>query len=171
MAKDFAAEQQFAASPEEVFAMLSDPDYLTVLLERTGGRDVTVSSEPTADGGAELGLGRLLPAKVPSFAKPFLGETIEVDERHTWGPADDDGAREGTFTATFGGAPASVQGTLRLEPDGEGGTRRVIQGKAKASVPLVGGKVEDLVRDQLMRLVRKEQEVAGHWLEGHHDGQ
>jgi uncharacterized protein YndB with AHSA1/START domain len=165
MAREFSAEQSFAAPCEQVFAMLSDPAYLAWLCSHTGGHDVHVSSDPTDDGGAVLVLNRTLPAKVPSFAKPFLGETIEVDERHTWGPPAQDGSRDGTFTATFGGAPASVAGTMRLEPSGDG-VRRLISGEAKASVPLVGGKVEELVRDQLMRLVNKEQQVGSDWLAG-----
>jgi hypothetical protein len=165
MAREFSAEQDFAAGCAEVFAMLSDPAYLARLCEQTGGHDVHVSSDPTDDGGAALVLARTLPAKVPSFAKPFLGETIQVEEKHTWGPAADDGSRDGSFSASFGGAPASVAGLLRLEPDG-GGSRRVVRGEAKASVPLVGGKVEELVRDQLMRLVNKEQQVGSDWLAG-----
>jgi len=165
MPREFTAEQHFATDPVTAFTMLCDPAYITRKLTESGGHDLVVESDPTPEGGAELRLCRTMPAQVPSYAKSLIGDTITADEHHSWGPAQADGSRAGTFTASFPGAPVAVAGTMRLQPDDDG-TGYLVQGSVKASVPLVGGKIEDLVKEQLARFMRKEQQVADSWLAG-----
>jgi hypothetical protein len=60
----------------------------------------------------------------------------------------------------------SVDGTLTLRADGQGSALDVVI-HSKSSVPLVGGKLEQVVGDQFMRALRKEQEIAPHWFADH----
>jgi hypothetical protein len=56
----------------------------------------------------------------------------------------------------------SVDGTLELRADGVGSVLDVVI-HSKANVPLVGGKLEQVVGDQFMRALRKEQQIAPRW--------
>ena len=92
----------------------------------------------------------------------MVGDSIRIAETHVWGP-DADGAREGTFEATFGTVPVTVRGRLRLVADGAGAIA-TLEGQIKATVPLVGRKIEQLVHDQVAAALVIEQELGTSWL-------
>jgi hypothetical protein len=118
-----------------------------------------VSVTPSDHGGATVVSRRSLPAEVPSYAKALVGDTITLAETRVLGPAAADGSREGTISIDFGGAPASVAGTLRLAASGAGTGIDVVL-SIKASVPFVGGKIEKLVAEQIQAALDREQAVA-----------
>ena len=158
MATSLTCRLPIPADPHAAFLLLSDPDYVREVAQRTGGRDVEVSIEPSDDGGAVIRSHRVLPARLPSYAKALVGETVTIHETRVFGPAAEDGTRDGTIEVTFGGAPAHVTGTMRLEGDGTSNVEVVMQ--VKASVPLVGGKVERLCADQIDASITRESVVA-----------
>lgn len=158
MATSLTCRLPIPADPHAAFLLLSDPDYVREVAQRTGGRDVEVSIEPSDDGGAVIRSHRVLPARLPSYAKALVGETVTIHETRVFGPAAEDGTRDGTIEVTFGGAPAHVTGTMRLEGDGTSNVEVVMQ--VKASVPLVGGKVERLCADQIDASITREAVVA-----------
>ncbi len=80
----------------------------------------------------------------------------------TWTAAATDGSRTAELTVSFGSSPVAVHGTMRLDPT-DSGAQIVIDATAKSSVPFIGGKVENLTRDQTLRAIAKEEEFAGTW--------
>ena len=120
--------------------------------------DSRLVSRDVGDGGAvTLVVSRKLPDGVPGFLTKFLPADGRVVQTDTWGPAVD-GVRSGTWVAATPGSPADVRGTMRLEP-ATGGCTYVIEGTAKVSIPLVGGKAEKLVIQMTEKLTAKEVEV------------
>jgi hypothetical protein len=161
MAKRYHGTMHFEQAPDVVFAAQTDAAYVAWKHEHMAAFDV--SAEAAEDGsGWTVSSSRKLPAQIPSAARRFVGEHIQVDEVHQWGHADVDGTRHGTVTASFGGAPMSVDGTLLLRPEGMGSVLEVVI-HSRAAVPLVGGKLEAVVGEQFMRALRKEQEIAPEW--------
>jgi len=154
--------QAFPADPTTVLAMLADPDYIVLRGERTGATSVSASVEPAADGGLEITVERVLPADVPSYAKSMIGDAITVTETYHWNAPAADGSTTGTMDARFS-APITCSATMTLRPDGDG-TAVVTTGEFKASIPFVGGKIEDLARKQIERYLHKEQAIAAEWL-------
>ena len=80
-------------------------------------------------------------------------------QNESWGPPDADGrlhAAPGRSTSP--GAPAKLGGTSTLEPSGDGSVQ-VIQGTAKVSVPIIGGKAEQFIVDMTQKLMAKEAEL------------
>jgi len=163
MAKRFAGEIHFDHAPDVVFAAQCDPHYVVWKHEHMAAFDVSATTE---EDGAHVVISssRKLPAEIPAAARRFVGDAITVDEVHTWSHPDVDGTRHGKVAATFGSAPMEVYGTLELVPDGEGSQIKVVI-HAKAHVPLVGGKLEQVVGDQFMRALRKEGEIAPRWFD------
>ncbi len=168
MATSFEVEMTFGSSADEVFAMFCDPKYLELRCSETGGSDIEVSSVVDAEGGAVLTMKRSVPAEVPSFAKSFVGDTIEIDETHTWSPPTADGSREAAITCSFGGLPVGFSGKATLADSGDASaddrTTFHLEAAVKAAIPLMGGKIEGVVRDQTMRATGKENKVARGWL-------
>lgn len=161
MAKRYHGTMHFDVAPDVVFAAQSDPRYVIWKHEHMAAFDVSASVRE--DGSSlEISSSRKLPAEIPSAARRFVGDAITVEEVHTWSHPDVDGTRHGTVRATFGGAPMAVDGTLELRADGPGSVLDVVI-HSRSSVPLVGGKLEQVVGDQFMRALRKEQQIAPQW--------
>ncbi|MFZ1670432.1 MAG: DUF2505 domain-containing protein [Candidatus Nanopelagicales bacterium] len=164
MSKKISAQMTYNGSDvDTVFAMLTDPNYVTAKNEGTGGKNVAVEVVPEGRDGVKIVVSRVLPAQIPGFAKKFVGETIDTTETDNWGAANSDDSRDGLISVDFGSAPIAINGTLRLESSGTGTVLKV-DVEVKSGVPLVGGKLEGVAADQFQRAVNKEQEIGLEWL-------
>ncbi|MFW6091996.1 MAG: DUF2505 domain-containing protein [Actinomycetota bacterium] len=159
---DLRTQLHFDADPAAVFAMLTDEDYIArkVRAANAIGHDVTVTR--TGDE-VTIRLLRRMPPDVPDFLRRFVGETIDLDQTDMWRAAASDGTRHGTIAIDMVGKPVTLRGTMRLERDGEA-TVTTVDATIKASVPLVGGKIEHALRDGLLVAARREEEVGRAWL-------
>jgi hypothetical protein len=120
--------------------------------------DSTLVSRDVRDGGAvTLVVARNLPDGIPGFLTKFLPASGKVTQTDTWGAASG-GVRSGTWKADTPGSPAKVEGTMRLEPT-PSGCVYVVEGTAKVSIPLVGGKAEGIVVGLTEKLTAKEADV------------
>lgn len=162
MATKFHYEQTYAADAPTVWAMLSDPAFITAKCDRTGSTHTTVDVTEDGSGGFTLTSTRVLPANLPSVAKPFVGDTLTVTEVQVWTAAAPDGSRTATTTVDFG-APMAFSATMSLRPSADGATV-VTDGEFKASVPFVGGKIEGVAVSETNRYLEKEQLVGNEWL-------
>lgn len=166
MATEFDGTMRFPTKPDAAFEMMTDPEYVKWKHSRMAAFDVTVEVRQEGDS-VVVRTSRKLPAKIPAAAKSLVGDAIQIDEVHKWGPAKANGARVAEVTATFGGAPMFVNGSMHLNPEASGSvvTTRIV---AKASVPLIGGKLEAVAGEQFLRALNKEEGIAPEWLaEGH----
>lgn len=163
MPTPITARQTFPATPDRVRAMLLDPAYAQMRAERTGA--LSVEANVRNEGGQDvLAIERVIPAEVPDFARAFVGETLTVKETHAWGALDGTSC-EGTIAVTFS-APVGVKGTMRLFAEGDA-TIVELDGSIAASIPFMGGKVEEMVKGEMDRYLRKEPELGAEWLAGH----
>ncbi len=135
--------EQLDGSPEDVYAVLTDPAFQEEVCEATtagDGHSVEVTPRTT---GARVRTERDLPSDgLPDVARSFVGEKLTVVEVHEWSAPLPDGSRESALDMHVKGAPLTLKGTLRLEPDGEG-TVEVLDAELKANVPFIGGKIEN----------------------------
>ena len=97
---------------------------------------------------------------VPAFARKMVGDTLTVVQREQWDPTS------ATVEITVPGKPGGATGTFALiEFDGST-TQRVIL-DVTAKVPLVGGKLEAMIRDLLLKALAKEAQAGQEWLQRH----
>ena len=154
----FSHELTYDAPPEEVYAMLADPSFRerVSLAREVVSFDVTLT--PT-DSGFTLVNDQIQPtAGLPSFAKKFAGETTKAIQREEWSDHS-----EGALTIETPGKPTSMTGTITLSPSGTGTVERV-ELEIKAKVPLIGGKLESLMADQIREGMDIEHQVGQAWL-------
>ena len=156
---------QYAATPEDVFTMMRDPDFQAAKVEATHPlshtESVTAKGEQT-----EIVTSRVMPTDgFPDFAKSMIGAKIRVTETIVWSGASADGSRTGTLTIGIGDAPLRLDGTMRLGPSSVG-TRVDVDGELKARIPLLGGKIEKAAADPVRTAIVKEHEVGQKWLAG-----
>ena len=146
------------APVERVFEVLTSPEWTQAKAARFHDGSTVVRHEQGAGGAVVLAVSRELPAGAPGFVQKLLpkdGRVLQTDE---WAPDDGSGSRSGTWRVEIPGTPARLGGTMRLEL-GATGTAYVLEGTAKVSVPLVGGRVEAYVADMAVRLAAKEGEL------------
>lgn len=154
----------FPAAADVVFDMMTDEQYVRLKAEAMGALEHDVEVAVGADGRAMIRLQRTLPAIVPEFVRPFVGETIEVVQTEHWDPARPDGSRRGRLTAQISNAPVRLNGNLSLDPNGRSGSVHRVDADVKAKVPFVGGKIEKAIGDVILMAARKEEQVGGQWL-------
>ena len=109
-----------AATPERVFAMLSDEGFQDRKAEATGALSHSVSITTRGDHTVIVSKRAMPTDKLPDFVKSFVGKELHLTETSDWGPAAVDGSRKGRLTVTVGGAPITLDATLSLAASGEG---------------------------------------------------
>jgi hypothetical protein len=155
----------YPASPDDVFAMLTDERFQARKCEEVGSlsHDVAVSQ---AGGATRVVTKRDLPTQdLPDFAKSLIGPRLTITETYEWAAANGDGSRTGDLTVELGGAPVTLRAKLGLAPSGAG-TRMSLDGDLKASVPLIGGKIEKSAAPAIIDGIRSEGGVGRSWLAG-----
>jgi hypothetical protein len=155
---DLRTELRFDTDPVTVFAMFTDEAYLARKADATGavtrlGDHVTVR------------LLRVMPPDVPDVLRRLVGETIDLDQTDVWEPASSDGARTGSIRIVMGGAPVNLTGGMTLIGTTTG-TSAIVAAKVKASIPLVGARIEKAVHDAVVHAARVEERVGRAWLAG-----
>lgn len=160
-----SATLDYAATPHQVFAMLSDEDFQNRKCEATGAVSHSVSISMQGDRTIIVSSRDLPTDTFPDFVKGLVGATLAVTETQDWGPPGSDGARLGALTVDIAGAPIDLAGSLLLEPGGKGSVESV-EGDLKARIPLLGGKIEKAAAPAIESAIRVEREVAEAWLEG-----
>ena len=156
----FSHELHYDAAPEDVYTMLADPAFRerVSLAREVVSFDVTLT--PTGTGFTLVNDQVQPTAGLPGFAKKFAGETTRAIQREEW--KDHSG---GYLVIETPGKPASMTGTITLSPSG-GGTVERVELEIKAKVPLIGGKLESLMADQVREGMDIEQQVGAAWLRG-----
>ena len=96
---------------------------------------------------------------VPGFAKKFVGDSTRAIKTVRWT------GDKATFVVETPGKPTSLSGTAALASSG-GSTTLRYDLDVKASVPLVGGKLEKLVADLTVEGFTKEEAAGVAWLAG-----
>ncbi|GAA2407500.1 DUF2505 domain-containing protein [Mycolicibacterium llatzerense] len=114
-----------------------------------GGTDITTTQTMRAAG---------LPGVVTQF---HLGDLSLVREEH-WGPLTD-GRAVGTVRSRVPGAPATITGSGVLSPTA-GGARLEFSALVEVRIPLVGGKLEAMLGQQLRYLIELEQKFTTDWI-------
>lgn len=146
---------RYAASVDEVRAMLTDPAFRQRVAAAQDARSADVSVE-----GETVVLDLVTPnSGIPGFARKFAGETTRSITTETW--AGD----EASFRVETPGKPTSISGTRRLVAEGDA-TLDVFEAEVTAKVPLIGGKIENLMAAQFRDGTAKEHAVGVAWLAG-----
>jgi hypothetical protein len=152
-------ELAYDAPPADVLAMLSDPLFWDKVADATGALSstATVGTEgPTTHIVIDQ---EQAVSGVPSFAKKFVGDSTRAITTQVWN------GTEASFKVETPGKPTSISGSATVAEHGAGSTL-TYDLDVKASVPLVGGKLEKLVAELTTAGFDKEQAVGAAWLAG-----
>ncbi len=162
MAKTIRYEMTYDAPVATVAAMLGDPAFREEVCRAQGARKVEVSVAAGADGpgGAkDVRIDQWLPtAGVPSFARRVVGEETNIVQEERWRDAT-----RADLTVAIPGRPGEMGGTAVLAAAGAGSVQTV-ELTVAVKVPLVGGRLEQLIADLLLKALRTEHRVGRAYL-------
>jgi Protein of unknown function (DUF2505) len=151
----------FRRPAADVFAAFVDETYLRDRLAVLGGKDAALEAFDKRDGTTSYQLRQGVPAEhLPSVARGLLGGDLVITRAEAWTEA----GYTGTAEVTMHGVPGRLDGTITLADDG-GGTKLTLMGQVKVSIPLMGGKIEAVIVEQVAALLDKETEFTDAWLD------
>ena len=173
---DLQTQYQFDAGVDAVFAMFTDAEYQRQKLVDAGHANVEVlECGPTDDGKSiRIVSRRTVAVEVPGVLKRVLPATNTVTQTDEWDAEPEGSTRAGTWKVDIRGVPIHLSGTMHLEAGTSAKTGKPVKtksiesidGQVKASLPLVGGKLEKLAYGNFMDATAQEQDFSNRWLAG-----
>ena len=158
MSRRLKHELTYDAPLAAVAAMLADPAFREEVCERQHVLRQTITVTP-AGAGKEIVIDQVQAADgIPSFAKKFVGDEINIVQKEIWTDAE-----RGDVYVTIPGKPGDMKGTVRLD-ESDGRTTETISLEIKVGIPLIGGKIEGLVADLLLKALKTENLVGRDYL-------
>ena len=158
MSKKLRHQLTYDAAMVDVAAMLADPKFREEVCEQQHVLRALVSVDADEDG-MEVTIDQVQAATgVPSFAKKFVGDEINIVQTETWSSAT-----EGQIRMTIPGKPGEMNGSTRLS-EADGVTTHSVDLDIKVGIPLVGGKIEGLIADLLVKALKVQNRVGRDYL-------
>lgn len=153
---DITTRIEFAAAPQDVYAMMTDQAYLSEVCQATESR----SYEATVTG-STTNTTRTFAA--PDAVARFTGGELTVTEQTAWNGADAGGQRTAELSMTVKGQPVSMRGHISLAAGGPG-TVVQLTGDLKVAIPLLGKKLEQSTAPAVLEGFQIQQQVGDRWL-------
>lgn len=147
----------YPVSCEHLFARFSDPGFIMRKYAAQGATGIAlVSAEQDADGFCIV-VSREVPVDVdvPAFARSLVPATITLVQTDRWHVA----TGQGSLDIEFKGMPVRLHCDMRIV-DTPAGAHQVLDFDIKVSVPLLGGKLEKLLADDLQLKFGRDTEAS-----------
>lgn len=166
MARSMDYTSRFSLPADRVFAAWADRDYWEDLMIRM--RELTpvstVEDFRVDDAGVDLRLTQVIERHtLPAVAQTVMHSDLVITRIAHYGPHVVAGITTGDFSATIPGAPGSLTGQISLFDEGEGSIMRTTP-QAEVNIPLLGGKLEEMMLANIVDLLEVESEFTEHWL-------
>jgi hypothetical protein len=144
-AADVAAMLSDRAFREEVCRALNATTYTVTVDGGTDARTVTIDMEQPTD-------------RVPSFARKLVGDSTNIVQTEEWSSPT-----RADVVVTIPGKPGDMKGTATLvEKDGV--TTETVDLEIKVKIPLVAGKIEELIAKLLKSALKVEHRTGQAYL-------
>jgi hypothetical protein len=158
MPSRFEHRASFPAPAATVYSVLVDQAFLTARLRDIGGKGAALLEHTTMSDGAAYKLRQGVDAnKLPGAVRSITGGDLVVEREERWR------GHESRSRATISGVPAQITSQSRLAGRGDA-TELLVSAEVKVSIPLIGGKIEKVVAEQVTKLLAAEAEYAEKWL-------
>ena len=163
MARSIDYRSTLAYPAERVFAAITDEEYLQARLREIGGPGSALLDHEATPEAARYELRQGLSEKdLPPIVGKVMNGDLAIVRTETLNRVQP-GRYSGDVDVAIPGAPASASGTMALAEDGDGSLFEV-HADVTVRVPLIGGKIEEIVADQVRRLLEAETEFTVRWL-------
>ncbi len=137
-----------------MFALFTDRKAIHAKQEALGARKIRIEKCETSADGAVVSFVRELPADVPGLLSKFLQPWNTVEQTEQWTCYADD-VYQAELEIDIAGVPVTIEGTLELEPLGDGCVNHVRM-TIDCGIPFVGKTLAEFVAIDCKRLIADE---------------
>ena len=163
MSTQFEYRSAFSHPADEVYATIVDPDFLRTRLEQIGGPGAALLEHSADTDGARYRLRHGVdPNALPSLVRGVLPGDFVIERTETW-TRNGSGSYTGDVAVTIPETPGSATGGMRLR-DTDEGSEHVIRVEVTVKVPILGGKIEEMVTGHVRGLLESESAFTQQWL-------
>lgn len=164
MPKDFEFSAELPHAVREVHAALTDERYWRWRM-KDSDRSVVVIDKPYGPETLRVTVtDRTDLADLPAIVRGVLRRPLVSEWVNEWGRLDGDTSRGRITGGATGGVPFRIESRSRLRAIESRRTRFDVRGQVAVNVPVVGGQIELLVRQMILRSVAADQDVLDGWL-------
>jgi hypothetical protein len=167
MSRSFDRVADHPDSVEKVLRALADEQYWLAWLADCGADDATLDSMRVgADGSVEVASTQTLRHdRLPGIVAQFYKGDLQIKREESWS-AISDGKTTCIITGSMPGIPVEMSGTGHLTPhpaDVDAAQLRV-QASVEVRIPVLGGKIEKVIGNQLMDMVTTRRHFTNEWI-------
>jgi len=145
MATNITIRANYSKSADEVMAAWGDAAFFQAKGEKMGARSIDVNVNDSGDTlTIKYNREETSDADIPGFAKKFVAEWNKVTQTDTW----DKAGKTGTIKLEVSGTPVDISCAMKLT-DGGGSSSVEFNWTLKCGIPLVGGKLEKLLAEDI----------------------
>lgn len=170
MPRSFDLSADYDGSVDAVHRAFTDEGYWRA---RLAGSGVDVATLESMRVGGESGdedtvevvtLQVIRSHKLPGMVTQLHSGDLCIRREEMWGPVTA-GAATGSVVGSIVDAPVNLTGTAALEPINEaGGARLTFRATVQVRVPIIGGKLENIIGTRLAELIAAEQRFTTEWI-------
>jgi len=166
MPRSFDMATDYDADVSTVHSTLGDEQYWLARLADSGADEARLDSIRLGpDGSVDVVTTQVLRAtQLPALVTQFHRGDLQIKREESWTPLVD-GKADAVITGSISGAPVTVTGNAELTPS-DTGARLAFHADVTVRVPLVGGKLENFIGNQLLELLSAEQRFTTRWIAG-----
>lgn len=135
----------FNKNREAVLERFCDPDFYQQHQARMGTSGFELLEHDDDGQRCRIRFSYQVASDVPAFAKKVLGDSSQVVQEEIW----DRSTGEGQVSVDVATLPGSLRCVARLEARGEEACAKVYDWEIKVKIPLIGGKIEKVVADDI----------------------
>lgn len=160
---------RFDAPAETMYAVFANGKYWQAMMDRydeltPGKSDITAFSSD--ENGIDVEFQQVLPrAELPAILRTVVPLDLAITRRQVFGPFDRHGVN-GHYTASVSHAPGRLDGRYVLT-DASAGSQLQVDSTCKVPMPLIGGKLEDLVLQSVNDVFSIEGAFTAEWIAEH----
>jgi hypothetical protein len=154
----------FSEATDTVIMMYTDKDYFLSKYKNLGAENIEILDASFEGSKFSINIKRGLPADVPvpSFAKKFFGGTMTLVQRDTWDAA----SKVGRLDIEFKGLPIDASCDMKLVDEGDGAAL-LMAWNINVKIPLIGGKLEKLLMEDMSKKVELDHLESAKLLNGY----
>lgn len=161
MSKKFSNTDQYDADLDAMWAMQTTKEWWQAKYESLGATNIEFTTFDASDTSFTIVSERDAPADLPGFAKKIVGDTNHVTQTEKWTRNAD--AATATIEILVKNVPGGTTGTMSITPSGDG-TVWQSDFDIKVSIPMVGGKLEDVLKKEYGSNFKQEKVFNDTWL-------
>ncbi|OBG71080.1 MULTISPECIES: DUF2505 domain-containing protein [unclassified Mycobacterium] len=168
MPRSFDLSADYDGSVDQVHRAFTDENYWRARLAGSGVDVATLESMTLGESGEDtvdvVTLQVIRSHKLPGMVTQLHAGDLCIRREESWGPVTG-GAAQGSVLGSIVDAPVNLSGTAELAPIAEtGGTRLTFRATVQVRVPIIGGKLENIIGSQLAELMAAEQRFTTEWI-------